>query len=203
MYIPHSFRVDDDNELFAFCKASSFGLVVTNSTTGAPEISHVPFVLKRDKDSNWIIELHLANANFQCTQFEKNTICGLQISGSHGYISSSVYSHENVPTYNYESVYLTCESQVLSTAELENHLNELVNQFEKGRKSPLNYTQFNRTMIDEYLREITGIRLKVLKTEGAFKLSQNRTEQDLDAIVNDNTMNPDLCSAMLKHYKND
>ncbi len=203
MYIPQSFRIEDQKELIEFCKAHSFGTVITNSSVGAPDITHVPFVFKDTDSENPIVEFHIAKVNFQSNRFESNALCGLLISGAHGYISSSVYEKENVPTYNYESVYLTCESSLLTLSELENHLDELVDHFEKSRSLPLKYKNFNKEMITEYLEEIVGIRLKVVKMEGAFKLSQNRNKKDLEAIVNDNSSNPALCKAMLKHYKND
>jgi len=203
VYIPQSFRIEDKKALFDFCKAHSFGTVITNSSIGAPEITHVPFIIKEIDSTTWQVEFHIAKDNYQNKRFEESTICGLLVTGAHGYISSSVYEKENVPTYNYESVYLTCEGSVLSIPELENHLNDLVHHFERQRSTPLKYKNFNRSMIDEYLTEIVGVRLKVIKMEGAFKLSQNRTATDLEAIVNDNLSNPKLCSAMLKHYKND
>jgi len=203
VYIPQSFRIEEKKELFDFCEAHSFGTVITNSSKGAPEITHVPFVLKEKTESEIFVEFHLAKDNFQSRQFEINAVCGLLVSGAHGYISSSVYEKENVPTYNYESVYLTCESSVLNPSELEIHLEELVTQFEKGRTPELKYEGFSRSMIDSYLPEIIGVRLKVLKMEGAFKLSQNRSEKDLHSIIADNSHNPELCAAMKKHYKND
>jgi len=176
---------------------------VTNSAVGAPEITLVPFVVIESDSENHQIEFHIAKDNFQSQRFEANTICGLLVSGAHGYISSSVYEKENVPTYNYESVYLTCKSSVMTLSELENHLDELVNHFERNRSLPLKYKNFNNEMISEYLEEIVGIRLQIIKMEGAFKLSQNRSPKDMVSIVNDNSSNPVLCQAMLKHYKND
>ena len=201
MYIPQSFKVDNRKELIAFCQAHAFGTVITNSSNGAPEITHIPFVLKENPENEIFVEFHLAKDNFQSKQFENNSVCGLLISGAHGYISSSVYEKENVPTYNYESVYLTCESSVLDPVGLEIHLKELVTHFEKGRTPELRYDSFSRNMITSYLPEIIGIRLKVLKLEGAFKLSQNRSEKDIHAIIADNSHNPELCTAMKKHYK--
>jgi transcriptional regulator len=40
-------------------------------------------------------------------------------------------------------------------------------------------------MMEAYTNEIVGLRLNVFKVEAAFKLSQNRNEEDYQAIIQD------------------
>jgi len=122
--------------------------------------------------------------------------------GTHGYISSSVYHHMNVPTYNYQSVYLSGTTVRLNEEEFLTHLKELVHGFEDGRKQPLPFTHFPEKMIQGYLREIVGIRLIVDHMEGAYKLSQNRNQKDFDSIITDLNQHDrtDLANTMKTNY---
>lgn len=202
VYNPSPFNLDDRQTLVEFCRKIAFGTIITSSNDSAPLISHVPFVLK-EIENELFVEFHLAIQNEQSMVLSKNCSVGISVLGEHGYISSSVYSHVNVPTYNYEAVYLTGQASVLDEFDFSLHLAELVDTFEKNREKPLHYSNFPADMITAYKKEIIGIRVKIASIKGAFKLSQNRNEKDIQAILNDNSSNPKLCSAMRKQYKND
>ena len=201
MYKPSPFNIDDRNELIAFCKRISFGSIISSCENKAPIITHVPFVLKELNDK-LILEFHLALANPHVEVLKNGIQTGVSVMGEHGYISSSVYQHINVPTYNYEAVYLAGKSSEIKDFQFLNHLNELVDHFEKDRKSPIDFNSFPERMMSAYLKEIIGIRIEIESMEGAFKLSQNRNTKDFSAILSDLEEQDQLklASEMKKHY---
>lgn len=183
MYVPKEFSVNNQKELDSFIDNHPFISLVTNSDD-FPIATHLPIIAKKNNDT-WILEGHISLANQQSKSIQNNSNALCIFLGAHSYVSSSVYSHENVPTWNYQAVHLYGKLEVLSESELDKHLNELVAYFEENREKPLNYADFSSKMIDSYKKEIIGFRLKVEKIDAAFKLSQNRNEVDQESIISD------------------
>ncbi len=201
MYTPDPFNENNPEKLIAFCREQSFGTVISNGDSGVPVITQVPFVIK-ELGGKTIVEFHIALANPHTELLLKNGKAGLSVMGPHGYISSSVYHHMNVPTYNYQSVYLSGTTVRLNEEEFLTHLQDLVYTFEEGREEPLPFEHFPERMIQGYLREIVGVRLMVDHMEGAYKLSQNRNQKDFNSIINDlnQQQQTDLAATMQTNY---
>ena len=201
MYIPADFRVDDPAVIRAFLKEYPFGMLTTNGMAGWPVSAHLPFLFTGTSDQ-WIIECHLALVNELSDALVNGSKATMVVTGAHGYVSSSVYTHVNVPTYNYQAVHLSGEIEVMTEAELLEHLKAVVSDFEKNRTDQLNFDNWPADMIRHYLKEIKGIRLVVSKTEAAFKLSQNRNDVDFKRIVDDlRPDNPSLAEVMHQNRK--
>jgi transcriptional regulator len=204
MYIPADFEITDPDTILAFLREHPFGMLVINGEHGVPVISHLPFLLRFDGEQ-LIVEGHLARANEQEAYLAGGTMASMVVSGAHGYVSSGVYGHVNVPTYNYQAVHLTGTVSVMNEQELLEHLKQVVAEFEKERPQPLDFDRWPLKMIAHYMDEITGFRLTVEKTEAAFKLSQNRNATDFANIVADlQNGNPDqvrLAEEMIKMTK--
>ena len=184
MYIPAAFQVTDPAVISSFLTEHPFGTLVSSGTDGFPVSAHLPFLLKEDA-SNLYVEVHLANVNELASTLKDGSKATMMVSGARGYVSSSVYTHMNVPTYNYEAVHLSGEISVMDKDELLQHLKEVVANFEADRDHPIDFDQWPERMITGYMTEITGLRLRVQKTEAAFKLSQNRNQIDFIRIVDD------------------
>jgi transcriptional regulator len=183
MYIPKEFEVKDLNKIKGFLAKNTFATLISIHEDEAI-VSHLPLVCKWEKGTLFL-EGHISLANAQASLLKHKQKVKVVIQGEHGYISSSVYHHHNVPTWNYQAVHLSTRAEQLSTADLESHLTELVDQYESKRQKPLKYADFDRQMLDSYLKEIVGFRLQAEKIEAAFKLSQNRNEEDFQAILTD------------------
>lgn len=184
MYVPASFRVDDLSTKIAFLKEHAFGMIVMNGTDGLPLVAHLPFVCI-ENENEVVLEMHLARFN-DLTPFLKNgSVVKCCVLGAHGYVSSAVYGHVNVPTYNYQSVHVHGTVTLLSKEELTRHLEMVVENFEQSRAVPLNFNGFPGEMIAALSNEIIGIRLTAFRIDGAFKLSQNRNEADLNRIIDE------------------
>jgi transcriptional regulator len=184
MYVPKEFKVRKPEEILEFIRENTFATLISNGEVH-PIASHLPLVVKTNAYADVSLEGHISLANPQQFLLNDNRAVLCIFHGPHGYVSSSVYSHHNVPTWNYQSVHAYCKVEKLSDAELDIHLAELVDQYEKERVQPLKYTDFSQDMLVSYKKEIIGFRLRVEKIEASFKLSQNRNEQDHQAIIDD------------------
>lgn len=200
MYIPEAFCIEDNSIIQTFLEEHPFGVLLVNGADGFPVAAHIPFLWSFESDEI-IVEGHLSNRNPLAEKLTDGRSAKIIVEGEHGYVSSSVYGHVNVPTYNYQAAHLYGVMEVLSSEKLIEHLEKVVNTFEKNRKQPLQFNTFPEPMMQEYLREITGFRLTVFKTEVAFKLSQNRSRSDFESIVRDLENGTDAQRRLAKEMK--
>lgn len=184
MYIPNDFELTDQAIIFAFLQQHSFGTLIVNGNSELPIVSHLPFSIYQ-KNDQLILEAHLAKVNDQVPFLVSGKLAKMIVTGAHGYVSSSVYGHVNVPTYNYQAVHLSGIIEVLTQAEMLDQLKSLVKNYELNRDQPIDFDLWPAQMITQYMEAIVGFRLTVFKTEAAFKLSQNRNKEDYNRIIND------------------
>jgi transcriptional regulator len=184
MYIPKDFELKDQELILAFLEQHPFGSLAVNGPDGIPAIVHIPFTVEFVNPGNYL-EFHVAKENTILSAISETGRGKMIVLGSHGYISSSVYTHVNVPTYNYESVHVSGKIEQLTQSELKNHLTKLVDSFEANRKNKVHMSQWPTDMIDAYMQEIVGYRIEIQQLEAAFKLSQNRNEVDFNRILTD------------------
>ena len=184
MYIPKDNIEKNETEIDDFIQKSVLSLLSCNGENGFPLAVHLPLVPKKTGDI-WTIEGHIALANPICHEFSQLKKALIIMQGAHGYISSSVYADENVPTWNYQIAHLYCTTEILSEKELHLHLDELMERFEGERENPLQYSSLSDELIEDHIYQIKGFRWTVEKIDMATKLSQNRNDEDYQAIVED------------------
>jgi transcriptional regulator len=202
MYIPESFKITDLNEIEAFLQNNSFGTLI-HSGDSEPLATHLPFLIER-KDDVFTLEGHIAIQNDQSKFLRKGKSVLVTFLGATGYISSAVYGHANVPTYNYQAVHVYGVVHPMSNNELVTHLNKMVSKHEENRCPSLKMENLPLEMLETYYKEITGFKIESYKVEAAFKLSQNRNDSDFESILTDIAKDPkkkDLFEAMKKNQK--
>ncbi len=199
MYIPKDFELKDQELLLKFLEQHTFGTLTVNGPDGFPAGVHIPFTCEFEGLKR-CLEFHVAKANSIVPAISAVKKGKMIVTGAHGYISSSLYTHVNVPTYNYESVHVSGPITALSSQELKKHLTKLVDIFEAGRENKVQMSQWPVEMIESYMQEIVGYRIEIQHPEAAFKLSQNRNETDFNRILDDlntgNTNDQQLAEAM-------
>ena len=184
MYIPKDFKITDQQEILQFIGKNSLGILISSTGVFEPLVTHIPFISSAENDEI-MLEGHLALANPHAEQIKNGKTALVIFSGPNAYVSSAVYTHENVPTWNYQAVHLYGTIEVLSKDDLKAHLKQAVNFFESERATKIDFSTFSQSMLNSYLNEILGFRLKVYKTEAAYKLSQNRNAIDYQNIIDD------------------
>ncbi|QKG83600.1 FMN-binding negative transcriptional regulator [Kroppenstedtia pulmonis] len=181
MYIPKFFKVTDVNEIWDFIQTNSFGTLVTTKK-GTPIATHLPLVLSK-KDDDYYITGHMAYGNPQWRTFET---CGdvlAMFQGPNAYISSSWYSHKNVPTWNYQAIHMYGKASILEKDELIEDLTVMLEKYEKNRENPILWDKLSPQFLESELKGIVGFKIKVGEIQAAYKLSQNRNEVDYANII--------------------
>jgi transcriptional regulator len=195
MYIPKYFQITDFDEIREFIQANSFGTIVTTKE-GKPIASHLPLELSK-KGDDYYITGHMAYGNPQWGTFETCEDVLVMYQGPHAYISASWYGHENVPTWNYQSVHVYGKASILGEDELKQDLMMLLEKYEKHRRNPILWDKLSPEVLDSQLKGIIGFKIKVQEVQAAYKLSQNRNEKDCLNIIDQLQGEKDLNSQQM------
>ena len=180
MYIPKVFRFDDQTEKIAFMKRYSFAAMVT-SINNVPVATMLPFVVT-EKDGKVFLRSHLSAVNEQAKHLEDNTSL-VVFSGPHAYISPEHYDkHESVPTWDYITVHAYGKAGIIHDEIAKKiMLEEMISFYDAG------YHQQWNTLPEKYvsgmLKGIVAFELEVSELAGQKKLSQNKSQQERNKII--------------------
>ena len=174
LYIPEHFRVDSFDAQVAFIERNGFADLVSASSTGELQVSHVPLLPRREGQALRLLG-HVARANPHWQVLESAASTLAVFWGPHAYVSPSWYAnHPSVPTWNYAVVHAHGKARLLEEAELHEVLMELSAAYEAGRDEPWRMSELPAPFVDAMLKNIVGFEIEVQRLEGKFKLSQNR-----------------------------
>lgn len=181
MFIPTRYKITDVNEIKDFIDTHSFGTVVTTDK-GKPIASHVPLMLRQMDDHDYITG-HVAYANplWKALEAHDGQVL-VMFQGPHAYISSSWYKEEEVPTWNYQSVHVYGTASLMNAEELEEDLILLLKKYEQHRENGVLWDKLS-AQTQKQIRGIVGFKIKIEDIQAAYKLSQNRHEEDYRHII--------------------
>jgi transcriptional regulator len=198
MYIPKLYREDDWQEILEFISQNNFGVLVTHDGQ-KPIASHLPFEIF-ETDEVLTIYGHMSRANPQWRSFGGQEAL-IIFQGAHTYISPRWYNHVNVPTWNYMVVHAYGCPRLLEGLELESLLSRLVQKHEQSTGYRLE--SLPQDFVQKEMKGVTGFVINVTRLEAAFKLSQNRDNEDYQTIIRQldergDEMSHQIASAMRK-----
>ena len=180
MYVPTKFREKDLPHL-EIMRNFPFATVVTQTENG-PFVNHLP-ILTETRGEEIVLIGHMAKANPQWKHFFQDEAVVI-FNGPHTYITPQWYKDPmNVPTWNYAVVHATGKAIALESAdEIEEILKKSVIEFEQHEPSPWQYN-LSEEYKSQLVRAIVGFEMKISSLEVKFKLSQNRTPEDRNGVL--------------------
>ena len=178
MYVPKHF--EPSNPADRLIEEVCFGTLVEH-VDGALYAAHIP--LHFDKDRKWAYG-HLAKANELAAKWvleESKNDALFIINGPSAYISSSWYTSEEVPTYNYTAIQVQGSRRLRNRAETDDDLKRLVDYYEQKEPKGLTYDTYSpKTLLQS--KGVVGFSLEIKSIRAIEKLSQNRKE-DQESII--------------------
>lgn len=189
MYIPHHYKNENIEQVKAFLKENSFGILI-NQVEGKPWATHIPLELDEDEDGNDLLVSHIAKANPQWKSFKENDEVLCIFNGPHSYISSSWYKEEEVPTWNYIAVHVYGKIKILSEEDVLKSMYKLVDKYEAHSKDPISLDHLSKKTLGQ-IKGVVGFQISIDTIQAAYKLSQGR-EHDHERIIHEleNTEKP-------------
>ena len=186
MYVPAVYAETRSAVMLDFIDRYPLGILVAPSANGL-EASHIPFVLDRLAGEHGTLRAHVAKANAHAALAD-DTSCLVIFSGPQAYISPSWYATKRehgkvVPTWNYVAVHATGSVRRMDDAGLRAHLEALTGHLEGGREHPWRVDDAPEPFIASNMRAIVGFDIVIARLEGKWKLSQNRSDADMQGVV--------------------
>ena len=201
MYIPAPHAESNEDTLFDFIAANPLGALVTASASGEPVATHMPWVIHRDRGKQGRLEGHIARANSGhtanlVTNADRPVQALVIFTGADAYISPNWYASKSehgkvVPTWNYVAVHVYGKARFTTDREfLARHLEQLVAAHEAARPTPWSVGDAPREYIDRQMRAIVGVEVSIERIEGKWKMSQNRSPQDVTGVIENLSNSP-------------
>lgn len=176
MYIPNSFSATDESAL-DLIELIGFGQLIS-IVEGDIQVSYLPVLLDRE---NRTLVTHAAKLNPHIQALSLNSKVSMTFLGSHGYISPSWYKQNSVPTWNYQAVEVKGEVQLINNEQELHALVSKMSRFYEDRHTNGAWDgQYNQTM----LKHIIGLEIRIDSIQGKFKLSQNKSDEDVQRVIN-------------------
>jgi transcriptional regulator len=186
MYVPKHFREDDLTVLQTLMRDYSFAtLISTQQDSGVPIATHLPVVWEPEPAPYGTIKAHLALGNAQWRTFQENREVLVIFQGPHSYISPSWYEVElSVPTWNYATVHAYGKPRLITDqAELYEHLSALVATHESQFPQPWQLEKLPIDYVKKTMKGVVGVSIEITRLEGKYKMSQNRSAQDQQQVI--------------------
>jgi transcriptional regulator len=202
MYIPDHFAIKDAEAAYRIIEAHPLGVLVT-STPGGLDANHIPFELDIDRG---VLTAHVARANPVWQQCGDGMDVLVIFRGAESYVSPNWYPskhelHRQVPTWNYQVVHVHGRLTVQDHEKfVRGVVARLTRKHEASEQKPWKMGDSPPEYIDDKLKAIVGIEVKISRLEGKAKLSQNREDRDRISAATTLARNGDdeLARAMLK-----
>lgn len=174
MYTPAYYKNEDLDEIFAFLKANSFGILVSKNEKLLA--THIPIELIQKEDGKWYLQGHVAKGNPQWHDFKNEEVLAI-FNGPHSYVSSSWYDFEEVPTWNYIAVHVYGKIRITSEDELSTMLHALVDKYEVESKEPIKLENLSAKTMGQ-IRGIVGFEIDITDIQATYKLSQTHSDKN-------------------------
>ena len=186
MFLPEAFQNAEQSELLELIHANPFATLITPATETLTA-NHIPFLLSV-KDETLFLQGHLARPN-PLVESLANGSMGLAIfEGTNHYISPNWYpskkEHERVvPTWNYIVVHARGQLSLHDDADWKLDLvSRLTDKMESMMPAPWAVSDAPDKFIQQQLKAIVGIEMRIESLEGKWKLSQNKPPQDRQGV---------------------
>jgi transcriptional regulator len=194
MYIPNQNRLEGWDAIRRFVTSVRAADLVTIDSEGLPVATLMPMVWQvenPDSGDYGKLIMHMARANPQWKQIAPGARGLAIVHGAQAYISPTNYEnketdHKVVPTWNYQSVHLSGKVEISEDTELLREIvTDLTNEHESNREIPWSVNESDPRYFELQLKGIIAVILHVTKVEAKSKLSQNKSLEDRERIVED------------------
>jgi transcriptional regulator len=186
VYIPTHFAADDTTvrELLSRRQAADL-ITVTDQGMLA---TFLPLVFDPDEGEHGVLRGHVARNNGQWRQRPIGEALVI-VHGPDAYITPSWYASKAehgrvVPTWNYVTAHVYGPLLVHDDPVwVEALVRRLTTRHESSRPEPWSPDDAPENYFRGQLRAIVGLELPISRIEGKFKLSQNRSDADIEGVI--------------------
>jgi transcriptional regulator len=188
MYLPPLFREDRLEVQHELIRRHPLGLLVT-AGPGGLLANPLPFLIDADASERGTLLAHLARANPQVRELANVEECLVVFQGPQDYVTPAWYVTKQetgkvVPTWNYATVHAWGRPRVIEDeAWLRRQIVRLTESQEADRSVPWQVSDAPEAFVASQVKGIIGLEIPIARSEGKWKMSQNRPEADRVGVV--------------------
>ncbi|MDR5170406.1 FMN-binding negative transcriptional regulator [Methylobacillus flagellatus] len=187
MHNPSIFREERLDVLYQLITEHPLATLITSGPQGLMA-NLLPFALHLDGE-NGVLRAHLARGNKQLDELRAGGEALVVFQGPQFYVTPSWYPSKAehgkvVPTWNYTMVQVRGTPLVIDDPDwLLAQASHLTQHNEAERTQPWQVADAPADFIASQLKAIVGVEIPVQSIAGKFKLSQNRSAQDRQGVM--------------------
>ena len=173
-YPPQQHQDDNREHMIEVINTYPLAMLVSVKDN-APLISHLPLIYSEGK-----LIGHLDKYNPQAEVLKNNNDVTVIFSGPQCYISPSIYSTTQLPTWNYIMVHLKGKvKEIIDEQTIKQSIVQMTDLLEAPEHK---YTlELDNPRMDKFIPYIKGFEIDITHWEGKFKLSQDKKPSDIES----------------------
>ncbi len=175
MYPPPHHQSADIEKMISVIKHFPLGILIT-AKDGKPFVTHIPFIYNETTKK---LVAHIDRNNPQVETLQNYTEVTVVFKGPDTYISPSVYSTPQLPTWNYIIVHITGNIQLINEPEAVKNTMVAMTEFLEGSEQKFILKNDDPRM-ERLINYIQAFEIDITHWEGKFKLSQDKIPQDFE-----------------------
>ncbi len=175
MYPPPHHQSNEIGKMISVIKHFPLGMLVS-AKDGNPFVTHIPFIYNETSKK---LVAHIDRNNPQLETLTENAQVTIVFKGPDTYISPSVYTTPQLPTWNYIIVHITGTIHLLNEPESVKKTMIAMTEFLEGQAQKFTLKNDDPRM-DRLLNYIQGFEVEITDWEGKFKLSQDKIQKDFE-----------------------
>ena len=186
MYLPKHLRANDDETSALLTHLSAANLIT--ATAAGPWATFMPLIHQPAANGYGSLLGHVArkNEHWKLDPIGESLVI---LQGPDAYITPNWYPSKQehgrvVPTWTYITAHVYGQLVIHDdTAWLGQVVRMLTQKYEAQQPAPWSVDDAPAEYIDNQLRAIVGIELKISRIEAKVKLEQNETTADIDGVI--------------------
>jgi len=175
MYPPPHHQSHDIEKMISVLKHFPLGMLVT-AKDGKPFVTHIPFIYNETSKK---LVAHLDRNNPQLETLKDEAEVTVVFKGPDTYISPSIYTTPQLPTWNYIIVHVTGKLQLINEPEAIKQTMVEMTKFLEGKEENFILKKDDPRM-ERLIDYIQAFEIRITNWEGKFKLSQDKNSQDFE-----------------------
>lgn len=175
MYPPPHHQSQEIEKMISLIKNFPLGILVT-AKDGKPFVTHIPFIYNETSKK---LVAHLDRNNPQLETLKDEAEVTVVFKGPDTYISPSIYTTPQLPTWNYIIVHVTGNIKLINEAEAVKKTMVDMTEFLEGEAQKFELKNDDPRM-ERLINYIQAFEIEITNWEGKFKLSQDKNAQDFE-----------------------
>ncbi|MDC8005603.1 FMN-binding negative transcriptional regulator [Aureisphaera galaxeae] len=172
-YPPPHHQIEDIEKMISLVKHYPLGMLVS-AKNGTPYVTHIPIIYNEESKR---LVAHIDKYNPQVETLVDGAEVTVVFKGPDTYISPSVYSTTQLPTWNYLIVHVTGIITRINDPEAAKDTMIAMTEFLEGKDQKFVLEKDNPRM-EAAVPYIQAFDITITHWEGKFKLSQDKNKRD-------------------------